>query len=183
VISLPFEPNNIDFRTYLLKLKQAKPDVVILIGFKEMGFFLRQMGEMRLSFNILTTGLFENPDIINVAGKFADKVLYTMPYFDIHGNENVVIEFKKYFSEFYPNKQLGIEHALGYDVLNVLLSAMKGTQGSVEKVKQHLYETKDFPGVAGSITFDTKGDVIKPYGIKQYKEGTFTWLTPVFKLE
>jgi branched-chain amino acid transport system substrate-binding protein len=183
MISLSFEPNNTDFRTYLLKLKQAKPDVVILIGFKEMGFFLKQMGELGLSFSILTTGLFENPDIIKIAGKFAEKVLYTMPYFDINGNDNVVIEFKKYFLELYPNKQPAIEHALGYDALNVLLSVMKGAQSSVEKVKQHLYETKNFPGVAGSLTFDTNGDVIKPYGIKQYKNGTFTWLIPIFKME
>lgn len=181
--SMSFEPNNTDFRTYLLKIKKAKPDIVILIGFKEIGFFLKQMGELGLSFNVLTTGLFENPDIINIAGRFAENVYYTMPYFDINGSDKVVVDFRKYFSELYPNKQPSIEHALGYDALNVLLNAISDTQGSVENVKEKLYSTRNFPGVAGAITFDANGDVIKPYGIKQYKNGVFTWLIPIFNIE
>lgn len=181
--TMSFEPNTSDFRTYLLKLKKAKPDLVILIGFKEMGFFMKQMGELGLSFNILTTGLFENPDIVKIAGRFAEKVYYTMPYFDINGNDKVVVDFKKYFLELYPGRQPAIEHALGYDTLKVLLNAMTNTQGSEEKVKENLYKTKNFPGVAGSLTFDANGDVIKPYGIKQYKNGIFTWLIPIFKME
>ncbi len=181
--SISFEQNTTDFKTFLSKLDNNKPEIVVLIGFKEMGFFLKQMGEMGLNFRVISTGLFENPDIINIAGEFAENTYYTIPYFNLTGDEEVLNKFKLLFEEMFPGKKPSIEHALAYDCLNVLLFAIKNTDGRVDSVKNKIYTIKNFPGVAGSITFDQIGDVIKPYGIKIYKDKEFEWLIPVFEIK
>ena len=183
VYSDAFEPGMTDFRAYLDKTRKAAPDVVILIGVKEMGYFLRQMRELGLSFKVVSSGLFENPDIVSIAGKAAEGVLYTMPYFDVSGSDSVVTRFHRQFDAMYPGKQPSIEHALGYDATRVLLNAIKVAGQLPGQVRDALYKTRDFPGVAGSMTFDANGDVSKPYGIKVYKGGQFQWLIPVYKMD
>jgi len=175
-----FEPGNTDFRTYLGKLKAAVPDVVVLIGLKEMGFFLKQARELGLKFPVTTSGLFENPEIAAIAGQAAEGVIYTMPYFDLSGNDSVVVQFRRLFDAKYHGKQPSIEHALGYDAARALLHAVMESTASPNGVRDALYKLRDFPGVAGSMTFDQNGDVVKPYGIKTFRNGSFVWLVPTY---
>jgi len=177
-----FDSGTSDFRTILERLNQEPPDLVLLIGFSEMGFFLRQMGELGLSFQILSSGLFENPKIVETAGRFANGVYYTMPYFSPKGGSSTIEKtFNQAFEEKYPDQSPAIEHGLGYDALNVYLEALRESDGSLKGVKEAITSLESFPGAAGSLTFDDNGNVTKPYGIKTYRGGEFTWVTRIYQ--
>lgn len=177
-----FDPGTSDFRTILERLSQKSPDLVLLIGFNEMGFFFRQMGELGLSFQVLSSGLFENPKIVETAGRFANGAYYTMPYFSPDQGRNAIEEtFNRAFSEQHPDQSPAIEHGLGYDALNVYLAALRRSDGTLEGVKSAITNLEGFSGAAGSLTFDENGNVVKPYGIKTYRDGEFTWLTKIYE--
>lgn len=41
-----------------------------------------------------------------------------------------------------------------------------------EKIKQHFYSLRDFPGVSGPITFDANGDLERGYNIFAIENGS-----------
>ena len=180
-VEIPFERGEKDFRSLLLKLKRANPDVVFLVGYKEMAEILRQTKEMGLKFQFVSFSMFEDPDILRLAGDAAEGVVYTYRAFDPKSENPVVKEFVQKYTTKY-GEEPDIFAALSYDGARILFNALDRGNCDVEGVKEALYNTKDFPGVVGKTTFDHNGDVIKPIGIKIVKNGKFVWLTKHFRV-
>ena len=51
----------------------------------------------------------------------------------------------------------------------ILASVMNSVGTDVISVKNALYNVKEFPGVTGTTTFDTHGDVLKAVFVKEIK--------------
>jgi branched-chain amino acid transport system substrate-binding protein len=170
-----------DFRTLLTDLQNQKVKNIFLVGTKEMGRFLKQTAELGVKYQIFSTGLMEDPEIIKQAQSGADGVVYSFPSFNPDSGEQVVQDFVGRFQLKYQEKP-DVAAALGYDLAAVVANATSRTQNRTpDEIKKSLYETKNFPGVTGSITMDSSGDVIKGIGIKQVKNGKFEWVTEKFE--
>ena len=179
VIVEAFNPGGTDFRTQLAKIKSSAPEVVFLAGQKEMGHILRQAIELGLNPQWISFSMFEDPEILKIAGNAANNVYYTYRVFDPDSDISVVKDFTESYKRKY-GQLPDIFAGLAYDAAKILTLAIgKGGQ-DMEKVKDALYNTKNFPGVVGSTTFDKNGDVIKPIGIKKVEKGKFTWVKKAF---
>ena len=62
----------------------------------------------------------------------------------------------------------------GYDVVNIAAIALRTGEVVSTAIKENLYAIKDFPGVTGSTSFDSNGDVVKELKMMQVKSGEFT---------
>ena len=57
-----------DFRTHLQKVKEADGEALYLVGYKEMGAAVAQAKDLALSQRLLSTAIFEDPEILQAAG-------------------------------------------------------------------------------------------------------------------
>ena len=57
-----------DFRTQITKVKQFNPEAVYIIGYRELGSLLKQAKELGLNVQFLSTVMFEDPEILKIAG-------------------------------------------------------------------------------------------------------------------
>jgi len=170
-----YSPTGIDYRTLLTKIKDAKPDGLLLTGYKEMGKVLKQAQEVGLSVPVLSTGLFEDPEILKTAGGAAEGVYYSYASFNPNSSEPSVAEFVQAFKKSY-NSEPDILAALGYDAVKVMARAYADPKLSADQIRDNLYKIQNFPGVTGEMSFDQNGDVTKAFGIKRIQDGTFAWL-------
>lgn len=179
VLEISFERGEDDYRSQITKIKDTHPDVVFLVGQAEMAEILREMKEMGLKLPIVSFSMFEDPDILKVAGDAAEGVVYTYRVFDPNGKNPAI----KHFVEGYEKKystQPDIFAGLSYDATRILALALKKGNFEVERVKEAIYGIKDFPGVVGKTSFDKNGDVKKSIGIKKIENGKFVWVTKSF---
>ena len=182
VIEESFERRDMDFRTQLARIKAKNVEVLFVIGYAEMGQVLRQTRELAVKTQIVSISMFEDPEILKVAGNVAEGVYYTYRVFDTENEEPIIQQFTKQFQEKYKEAP-DIFTALSYDAMRILANALEKGGIDVEGCKKALYNIKDFPGVVGKTTFDENGDVIKPIGIKMVKNRKFVWVDKKFELE
>lgn len=168
-----FEQDEKDFRTQLLKIRESNPNAILIVSYKEAILILKQMKELGIKKQVLSTALFEDPEIIEKVGDLAEGVLYTYyGTFDPESESARIGEFIKKFREKY-----GVEPEyyapIGYDAVKILALAMNQGGFKSEQIKNALYQIKDFPGLSGTTSFDKNGDVMKPVILKTVKDSSF----------
>lgn len=161
-----------DFRTQLTKIAATKPDAVYIVGYKELGLLLRQARELGIKAQFLSTVMFEDPEILAVAGNAAEGVIYSARAYDPNSDEPHVKEFVGAFKQRY-GEEPDIFAAYAYDAIRILVLAIKTGGTSADKIKHALYSIRDFVGVTGSTSFDANGDVIQPAYLKIVRDGKF----------
>jgi len=169
-----FSQGAVDFRAQLTKIVALHPEGVYIVGYKELGNLLKQAYEMGVKTQFMSTVMFEDPDILAVAGKAADGVIYSARAYDPNSKNPVV---QKFVADF--NKQYGsipdIFAAYAYDAARIMVHAMRHGGPNADEIKNALYATRDFPGVTGTTTFDKNGDVSQPAYLKTVRNGQFEW--------
>lgn len=175
-----FEQDSTDFRTQLVKLNELHPDAVYLVGYKEMGRALKQAKELGVDYHFLSFSMFEDPDILKIAGSAAEGTYYSLQTFDPQSPDEVVQKFVANYKAVY-GLQPDIFAGLGYDAMNIISIAVEKADINSEKIKEVLYTIKDFPGVTGKTTFDSNGDVMKTVSIKKVENGEFIWVKRVYE--
>jgi len=170
-----FEQDATDFRTQLTKLYKENPEAVFLIGYREMGRVLRQSAELGFHLRFISFSMFEDPEILKIAGNAAEGVYYSLQTFDPQSPEPVVKKFVENFRVAY-HQDADIFAGLGYDAMKLLAVALEKGGLNSEKIKSTLYQIKDFPGVTGKTSFDQNGDVSKTISIQKVENGRFIWV-------
>lgn len=167
-----FEQNATDFRTQLLKINSQHPEAIYLIGHKEMGLALKQSRELGITCQFLSTVMFEDPKILEIAGDAAEGVIYSASAFDVKSDKPSIRQFVDSYKNKY-NVDPDIFSALSYDSVLILKKALSDKSFSARELKEALYAIKDYDGVMGLISFDSNGDVQISPVIKQVKNGKF----------
>jgi branched-chain amino acid transport system substrate-binding protein len=173
-----YEQDATDFRAQLFKVKQVKPETIYLVGYQEMILILRQAKELGIDAQILSTVMFEDPEILAKVGDAAEGVIYTGRAYDPTSEGKEVKEFLKAFKLKYGKEPDMHFAANGYDAVKILEIAIERGGYTSEGIKNALYKIKDFPGVSGLTTFDENGDVIKPFRMRMVKDGRFVNYNP-----
>ncbi len=161
-----------DFRTQIVELKAKNPDAVYLLGYKELGLIVRQITELGLRTKLLSTALFEDPEVIKSAGVGAEGLVFTSIAFD----PNAANDRAKAFVEAYVGRyraQPDSFAAVSYDAGRIMAAAMSSADASAPQIKDVLYRTKNYPGLLGETSFDENGDVVLPVNLKTVKDGKF----------
>jgi branched-chain amino acid transport system substrate-binding protein len=163
-----------DFRAQLTKLRSVSSDAVYIVGYKELGQVLKQASELGLKRQFLSTVMFEDPEILRVAGPAADGVVYSARAYDAENTDTQTRTFVREFRERY-GETPDIFAAFSYDAANILARAIRTGGADGEGIKNALYAIKDFKGVCGPASFDENGDVSQPAFLKTTRQGAFVW--------
>lgn len=175
VLEEAFQQSATDFRTQLAKIKAAKPQAVYIVGYRELGLLLKQAFELGIKTQFLSTVMFEDPEILKIAGNAAEGVIYSARSYDPKLRTKPIERFVSAFRQKY-HETPDIFAGLSYDAMRILGLAMERGGFSSNQIKDALYQIKDYPGVAGKTTFDQNGDVIQPATVKTVKRGNFVYL-------
>jgi branched-chain amino acid transport system substrate-binding protein len=167
-----YEKGATDFRTQLQKIKEANPDGIYLAAYpEELPTILQQAKELGINKPFLGTETFESQDLINKVGNLANGLIYTFPKSPDETQE-VVKNFRAEFIKKY-GKPHGTPGDFAYDALYLFVNAIEANGDEVEKVKNALYQIKDYHGASGILIIDQNGDAIKPFELKTIKNSKF----------
>lgn len=176
LLSDSFGQSDADFKSQLTKIKGLRPKTIYLVGYpKEISIILKQALELNIKSKIIGTVTFEDPHIIQLAGKAAEDVIYPYPV-EPDSKDAAVGEFLNKYKAVY-NKEPGITADVGYDAVNMIVRSIQLSGGEVGvDIQKGLMMIKDFHGASGIMTFDKNGDVNKPIKMKTIKNNKFIWL-------
>lgn len=155
-----FEGQSKDFSPQLTKIKTTNPDLLFIAGYYvETALIAQQSQQVGLSVPMLGTDGISSEELIKLGGTAVEGILFTgffHPEIKYPGTE----EFVQAFTAKY-NKEPDTYAALAYDSAKLILEAISKQGASREEIKKYLSGVKDFPGVAGPISFDSKNDVTR----------------------
>lgn len=172
-----YDANSTDFRSQLVKIKNAEPDGIFLLGFpSDMAVILRQMKELNVPGLKFAPNSFEEEEIIDNSQGGAEGVYYVYPILSDSSNAKII---REQFEQRY-KKEMNYYNGVGYDAVKVFEIAIKKVIGkykgeiSGENIKDELYRI-NYAGVSGPISFDSNGDIKdRPMEFRVVRNGTFT---------
>ena len=168
---ISYNTNTTNFRTQLTKIKSDEPDAIYLIGFKELGYIVKQTRELNIHSQLFSNALFEDSDILTVAGPSAENLVFTTFFFDTESNDSRIQDFVNKYKSKYDEIPDGFA-ATGYDaVFLIFIASRKAT--NTEEIKDNFYLIQDFPGLLGDLSFDSNGDITLPIQLKTVKDNKF----------
>jgi branched-chain amino acid transport system substrate-binding protein len=174
-----YSSGDADFRAQLTSIKAARPDVLFVPGYyPEVSIILKQARQLGLTIPIIGCEAWDNPTLLQVAGSAANGC-YFSNQFSADDPAPVVQEFDKVYQQKFGSRPDNFA-ALGYDAARVVLEAIKKA-GSVDStaIRDAIAQTKDFPGVSGNISIDSKRNASKPVVILAIKDDRIQYLEKI----
>lgn len=155
-----------DFRTMLIKARQAKPDIFMLLAFSpEIDILYKQMKEMGVKEPVTSIEAFELTD---------DPAQFEGNWYvngaDFSG------KFQSNFEKKYGKMPI-LGTANAYDILKLMVEGFEraGTDSSVkpspEAVASALIQVKDFDGALGKLSIGETGIVWSPASVRIIQDG------------
>jgi len=167
-----FEVETSDYRTQLTKVTQLNPKVIFIVGAsKHVGMIVKQAKELGIKTQFIASSPVEGEDVLTVAGRLADGIIYPYPY-DIESGDKEQEAFRIKHKERYGMFPEMLA-ANAYDALKIVAEMIDQYGYNIEKIKDGFYKIKDYHGASGVLSFDENGDVHKPIIIKKIENGKF----------
>jgi len=176
VSSQDFVPNNDNFRVQLTTIRNSGAEVVFMpsTNIDDAAEILKQAEEIGVRAIFLGTSTWDNPELIEKAGEAAEGIVFSTIFDPEVGiTETTEIFLRAYREKYGEDAVPSAQVALAFDAYLVAIDAISraGAPFTGARVKIELANTRDFPGAAGSITFDERGDPIKPVVIRTVRRG------------
>jgi len=170
-----YNPGETDFYAQLTKIKNLKPDALLIGGnLTEGSQITRQAREVGIQAQLLGLGGLSTPEFDKLANGSNEDMIVTS-YFESETANPLAKKFIEAYMKKY-NADPDMFAAATYEAVYIAAEAMKnaGPKGSDKaawrtKVRDALRALKDLPGVQGPTTFDQKGQAKKDVYIVQWK--------------
>jgi branched-chain amino acid transport system substrate-binding protein len=163
-----------DFKPYLSKIKEAKPDVVFASGYYfQTGPILKQAKEMGITARFVGEEGADSPKTIEIAGPAAEGLVIVTDL-DRDDPRPIVKTFLKEYRGTYKTEP-DMVGASGYDAFMVIADAIRRAKSLDHKaIRDAIAATKNFNGLTGVLkNFDKAGESIKPVQVQVVKDGKF----------
>lgn len=150
-----------DFRAQLTSIKAAQPDAIFVPGYyTEAGLIGKQARSLGIKVPLLGGDGWDSPKLAEIGGSGIDGC-YFSTHFSTQDTNPKVQDFVKRYQEKFKIMPDGMA-PLGYDAMMILGDAIK-TAGSTDaaKIRDALASVKDYDGVTGKITIDSKRNASK----------------------
>ena len=121
----------------------------------EIALIAQQAKSVGLDVQMLGTEGISSEELVKLGGKSVEGIKFTgffHPDVEFEGTKAFVDAFKAKY-----NKEPDTYAALAYDSAKIILKGMEENGPTREGIKKYLDEVKEFPGVAGPITFKNNG--------------------------
>ena len=167
-----YNPEDTDFRTQVTKIKAANPDLVYLIPqapakgillikqLKEAGVNAQLLtAEVLIGRNVFKDNSADMEGLIGIEQKVDEKAPKTAA---------LLAKYRQQTGEEapFPGYMSGT-----YDAVYLIADAIAKNGYDSEKIKDYLYQVKDYDGAVGKLTIDQNGDAILDYSVEQVKSG------------
>lgn len=164
-----FEGQSKDFSPQLTKIKADNPDVLFVAGYYvETALIAQQARAMGLDIQIIGTEGISSEELIKLGGEAVEGIRFAAffhPEVEFPGTKEFVDAFVAKY-----DKQPDNYSALAYDSAKLIIEGMRQNGANREGITSYLNETKDFPGVAGPISFENN-DVTRNILILEVVDG------------
>lgn len=166
VFSEKYSEGQLDFRSFLSKIKRKDFDALYLVCTPpESSPLVRQIREQNINVRLFGNLTFESAEFVNNSKGTFNEITFSAPPFDMKNSSEISKQFRKAFQQRY-HMNPDLASGLGYDTALILIQALKSVNFLTSNLKEALYKTS-FRGVTGEISFDNKGDVVKDIQIKK----------------
>ena len=162
-----------DFHAPLTSIRATNPDVIFVPGYyTEVSLIVRQARELGIECPILGGDGWDSPELTKGEEQQFNNTFFSNHYATEDPDSTVQNFVKKYQAKY--NAVPDAMAALGYDAARILADAIKRA-GSTDStaLKNAIAQTKNFPGVTGSITIDQNRNASKPLTIIKVVDGKF----------
>ena len=169
-----FEQGAREMRAQMLHIKNAGPEAIYFIGFPEaVVVFAHGYSEAGLHIPVLATSAFEDPQIPRDTDGVLDGTVYTKP----QSNSPRLDAFRVAYRAAY-GKDPGVVSDTAFDATMLILEAIASTASSNhpvsgEAIHDYLLHVRNYVGASGVLSFDEKGDIIKPIGLFTLRSGRY----------
>ncbi len=147
-----FEGQSKDFSPQLTKIKAQNPDLLFIPAYYvETALIAQQAKAMGLEVQMLGTDGISSEELIKLGGQAVEGIRFAgffHPDIEFLGTKEFVEAFKTKY-----NKEPDTYAALAYDSARLLLKAIAEKGTDRKQIKKYLETVKDFPGVAGPVSF------------------------------
>lgn len=170
-----------EFRPQLTTIRAASPQALFIPGFyTEVGQIAIQVRDLGMNMPLVGGDGWDSPAVIQIGGKAVEGSYFSDHYFV--GDSRPVVQ--KFVDEYRRRhgKNPEATAALGYDALHIWANAAKRA-ASIERkaVRDQIAQTKDYEGVAGTITMGPDRNPIKPVAMIKIENGQMNfagWIQP-----
>ncbi len=174
-----YSQGDTDFRAQLTTLKKTKPQAIYVPGYySDVGVIARQARELGLTVPLMGGDGWDSEKLFELAGNALDGSYFSNHY----SPDNPDAKVQKFISD-YKAAYGGVPDALaalGYDSAKVAIAAIgKAKDLSGPAIRDAIAQTKDFPGVAGTISLDENRNAVKPAVILKVGDGKTSFVTTI----
>lgn len=160
-----------DVKIQLLRLAQAKPDVIVMImnSTVTVNQAVKQVHDLKINIPIVGNDYFGVRSV--VTNSLAEGIYASIYKYD---GKSLALQnlLKKYEEQFKAQPSTEIYPALAYDGYNVLFNAIDICKSdNPECLKAELYKVKNYQGVSGTISIDKNGDTLREFTLKRIHNG------------
>ncbi|MFS1663089.1 ABC transporter substrate-binding protein [Streptococcus sp. zg-JUN1979] len=154
-----FQSGDTDFQSALTNISKLDFDAIIMPGYyNETGTIIKQARELGIAQTIAGSDGFADAKLIELAGSKNATNVYYISGFSAKSSPKAEAFAKAYADKY--GEEASMFAALGYDSVYMIADAAKGADDSKDVAKA-LATLKDFDGVTGKMTMNTKHNPVK----------------------
>lgn len=162
-----------DFRPIIFKIKNLKPDWVIFEGYPgEIPIFIKQARELGIKSKFITSIATTWSSTIDALVKLQESPIFLAPEFMFSElrNPRGTVFYNKYKEKY--GSEPNWDAAFTYDNIMLIKDILeKPGSFQVPRFRKQLKILKEYSGVSGNISFDSKGDVKTSLRLATIKKG------------
>jgi branched-chain amino acid transport system substrate-binding protein len=165
-----------DFRGALTAIKAANPQAILVPGYyADAGSIAKQARDLGITVPLLGGDGWDSPALFDTGGDAVNGCYFT-DHMSVDDPKDAVQNFvKAYHAKYGADNKPDALTALAYDAASLLFDAMKRAPTLTGKeIRDAIAQTKDFPGVTGTITIDANRNASKPAVVLMIKDRKFT---------
>ncbi len=174
-----YNEGDTDFTAQLTTIRSTNPDLIYIPGYyNDVASIAIQARKLGITCPLLGGDGWESPKLAEMGGQAIEGAFYSNHY-SPQDTAPRIQEFLQRFKDAHGVVPESLA-ALGYDAANLLFDAMKRAKSlKGSDLAAALAATKDFAGVTGTITMDSKRNAVKSAVILQIKGGVPTYVTTI----
>ena len=194
-----YNAGDTDFRSQLTAIKAVKPEAIYVPGYyTDVGLIARQARELGIKVPLLGGDGWESQQLLEIGGEALNGCFYSNHFAVDNPDPRLQSFLSSYKAKF--GKEPDAIGGLAYDAAKVLILSMQKLQAedatgfealaaskagtparreATKKLRDIIAATKDFPGVAGTITLDANRNATKPAVVLEIKGGKKVYNTTV----
>ncbi|HEY0321376.1 MAG TPA: ABC transporter substrate-binding protein [Pyrinomonadaceae bacterium] len=166
-----YQEGDQDFNAQLTSIKGSNPDVIFVPGYYgDVGLIAKQARDKGITAPLIGGDGWDSAQLYAIGGAALNGSFFTNHY-SPYDTDPAVQKFVNDYKALYKSIPDALA-ATAYDAARIMFDAIKrSTALDGPAIRTALAQTKDFPGVTGTVTFNENRDAVKPIVMIRIEDG------------